>query len=158
MVFIYEEKFKALSLLWNFSFTKPVSNRITRGPITFTFQASFRLSPCGGSVPLLCNTTQFLIYFFRHYPLFYIYFYLLSFSIISCFLLSFPPVLINCCPRAFYQLSTKPLRRIGEWRQISTHSLTSALDGSELSTSRPGRFTPRERAPGTLWRGGLRYN
>jgi hypothetical protein len=30
----------------------------------------------------------------------------------------------------------------------STHSLTSALDGGEWSASRPGRFTPRERAPG----------
>jgi hypothetical protein len=27
------------------------------------------------------------------------------------------------------------------------HSLTSALDGGEWSASRPGRFTPRERAP-----------
>jgi hypothetical protein len=27
--------------------------------------------------------------------------------------------------------------------------LTSALDGGEWSTSCPGRFTPRERAPGT---------
>jgi hypothetical protein len=33
----------------------------------------------------------------------------------------------------------------------STHSLTSELDGGELSFSRPGRFTPRERAPGTHW-------
>jgi hypothetical protein len=32
----------------------------------------------------------------------------------------------------------------------STHSLTSALDGGEWSASRPGRFTPRERAPGIL--------
>jgi hypothetical protein len=32
----------------------------------------------------------------------------------------------------------------------STHSLTSALDG----VSRPGRFTARERAPGTHWIGG----
>jgi len=30
--------------------------------------------------------------------------------------------------------------------------LTSALDGE--STSRPGRFTPRERAPGTHWKRG----
>jgi hypothetical protein len=30
----------------------------------------------------------------------------------------------------------------------STQSLTSALDGGEWSASRPGRFTPRERAPG----------
>jgi hypothetical protein len=33
----------------------------------------------------------------------------------------------------------------------STHSLTSALDRGEWSASRPGRFTPRERAPGTHW-------
>jgi hypothetical protein len=33
--------------------------------------------------------------------------------------------------------------------------LTSALVGSEWSTSRPGRFTPGERAPGTHWIGGL---
>jgi hypothetical protein len=32
--------------------------------------------------------------------------------------------------------------------------LTSALDGGEWSASRPGRFTPRERAPGTHWIGG----
>jgi hypothetical protein len=35
-----------------------------------------------------------------------------------------------------------------------THSLTSALDGSEWPASRPGHFTPRERAPGTQWLGG----
>jgi hypothetical protein len=34
------------------------------------------------------------------------------------------------------------------------HSLTSALDGVEWSASRPGRFTLRERAPGTHWIGG----
>jgi hypothetical protein len=33
------------------------------------------------------------------------------------------------------------------------HSLTSALDGGEWSASRPGRFTPREGAPGTAWIG-----
>jgi hypothetical protein len=43
---------------------------------------------------------------------------------------------------------------LGEWRYSSTHSLTSALDGGELSASRTGRFTPRERAPGTHWIGG----
>jgi hypothetical protein len=32
--------------------------------------------------------------------------------------------------------------------------LTSALDGGEWSVLRPGRFTPRERAPGTHWIGG----
>jgi hypothetical protein len=40
---------------------------------------------------------------------------------------------------------------LGEWRYNSKHSLTSALDGGEWSTSLPGRFTPRERAPGTHW-------
>jgi hypothetical protein len=43
---------------------------------------------------------------------------------------------------------------LGEWRYSSTHSLTSALDGREWSDSRPCRFTPRERAPGTHWIGG----
>jgi hypothetical protein len=33
----------------------------------------------------------------------------------------------------------------------STYSLTSALDGGEWSDSRPGRFTPMERAPRTHW-------
>jgi hypothetical protein len=32
--------------------------------------------------------------------------------------------------------------------------LTSALNGGEQSGSRPGRFAPRERAPGTHWIGG----
>jgi hypothetical protein len=36
----------------------------------------------------------------------------------------------------------------------STHSSTSALDGGEWSASRPGRLTPRERAPGAHWIGG----
>jgi hypothetical protein len=43
---------------------------------------------------------------------------------------------------------------LGEWRYSSTYSLTSALDVGEWSASRPGRFIPRERAPGTLWIGG----
>jgi hypothetical protein len=34
------------------------------------------------------------------------------------------------------------------------HSVTSALDGSEWLASLSGRFTPRERAPGTHWIGG----
>jgi hypothetical protein len=41
-----------------------------------------------------------------------------------------------------------------EWMYSSTHSFTSVLDGGEWSASRPGRFTPRERAPGTHWIGG----
>jgi hypothetical protein len=32
--------------------------------------------------------------------------------------------------------------------------MTSALAGGEWSASRPGRFTPGERAPGTYWIGG----
>jgi hypothetical protein len=40
---------------------------------------------------------------------------------------------------------------MGEWRYSSTHSLTSALDKSEWSASRPGCFTPRDRARGTRW-------
>jgi hypothetical protein len=44
---------------------------------------------------------------------------------------------------------------LGQWRYNSTHSLTSALDGGEWSASRPGRFTPRGRAPGIHWTGGL---
>jgi hypothetical protein len=35
--------------------------------------------------------------------------------------------------------------------------LTSALAGGEWSASRPGRFTPEERAPGTHWIGGWAY-
>jgi hypothetical protein len=38
-----------------------------------------------------------------------------------------------------------------EWRYSSTHSLTSAVGGGELSASRAGHFTPSERAPGTHW-------
>jgi hypothetical protein len=43
---------------------------------------------------------------------------------------------------------------LGEWRYSSTHSLTSAIGGGEWSASCPGRFTPRERAPGNHWIGG----
>jgi hypothetical protein len=32
--------------------------------------------------------------------------------------------------------------------------LTSALEGGEWSASRPGRFSPSKRAPGTHWIGG----
>jgi hypothetical protein len=43
---------------------------------------------------------------------------------------------------------------LGEWKYSSVHSLTSTLDGSEWSASRPGRFTPTERAHDTHWIGG----
>jgi hypothetical protein len=36
--------------------------------------------------------------------------------------------------------------------KVQPHAfLTSALDGGEWSASQPGRFTPRERVPGTHW-------
>jgi hypothetical protein len=39
--------------------------------------------------------------------------------------------------------------------EVKRHALlTWALDGGEWSASRPGRFTPRERAPGIHWIGG----
>jgi hypothetical protein len=39
--------------------------------------------------------------------------------------------------------------------EINLHAfMTSVLDGGERSASRPGRFTPRERVPGTHWIGG----
>jgi len=39
--------------------------------------------------------------------------------------------------------------------EVQLHAfLTSALDGGEWSVSRPGRFTPRKRAPGAHWIGG----
>jgi hypothetical protein len=39
--------------------------------------------------------------------------------------------------------------------EVQHHSfLTSALDGGEWSATRPSRFTPRERAPGSHWIGG----
>jgi hypothetical protein len=37
---------------------------------------------------------------------------------------------------------------------IDPHFLNWALAGGEWSFSRPGRFTPGERAPGTHWIGG----
>jgi hypothetical protein len=43
---------------------------------------------------------------------------------------------------------------LGEWRYSSTYSLTSTLDGGKWSASCHGRFTPRERTPGTHWIGG----
>jgi hypothetical protein len=42
---------------------------------------------------------------------------------------------------------------LGEWRHSSMHSLTSALDEGEWTASRPGHFTPKERAPITHWIG-----
>jgi len=44
-----------------------------------------------------------------------------------------------------------PRRRMGDGG-IAPAFLTSALDGDEWSTSRSGRFTPKERAPGNNWK------
>jgi hypothetical protein len=48
-------------------------------------------------------------------------------------------------------LTNYALRHEGVWGSgcVDQHFLTSALAGDERSVSRPGRFTPRERAPGT---------
>jgi hypothetical protein len=48
-----------------------------------------------------------------------------------------------------------PWKCMGGGMDVSIHiSLASALAGDEWSASRPGCFTPRERAPGTHWIGG----
>jgi hypothetical protein len=51
----------------------------------------------------------------------------------------------------FFNLALRHEGVLGEGRYSSTHSLTSPLDGGKWSASRSGRFTPRERAPGTHW-------
>jgi hypothetical protein len=51
-------------------------------------------------------------------------------------------------------LSTEHHGVLEEWRYSSTCSLTSVLDVGEWSASRPGRFTPRERPPGSHSIGG----
>jgi hypothetical protein len=43
---------------------------------------------------------------------------------------------------------------VWESEGIAPPFLTSALHGGEWSASRPGRFTPEQRAPGTHWIGG----
>jgi hypothetical protein len=70
---------------------------------------------------------------------------------------------INCCvwevkgkvvPVLLFNSGPRHEGVLGEWSCISTQSLTSTLDGGEWSSSRPGRFTPRERDPSTHWIGG----
>jgi hypothetical protein len=53
------------------------------------------------------------------------------------------------CPHFFLNWAPRHEGVLGEWRYSCTHSLTSTLDGGEWSVSRAGRFTLRERAPGT---------
>jgi hypothetical protein len=57
-------------------------------------------------------------------------------------------------PVLFFNWAPRHGGLMGEWRYSSTHSLTSTLDIDEWSASRPDRFTPRERSPGTHWIGG----
>jgi hypothetical protein len=68
-----------------------------------------------------------------------------------CFCLFCKGVTSMClhCPKLplYFNWALRPEGVLREWRYSSTHSLTSALDGGEWSASRPGRFTPRERAP-----------
>jgi hypothetical protein len=65
-------------------------------------------------------------------------------------------VIQNCVlVRAFFlNVALRHECVLGEWRYSSTHSLTSALDVGEWSVSRPGRFPPKEKVPGTHWIGG----
>jgi len=58
-------------------------------------------------------------------------------------------------PVLFFNRAPRHEGVLGEWRYSSTHYLTSAVDGGEWSAPLPGRFTPRERVPGTYWIGGL---
>jgi hypothetical protein len=53
-------------------------------------------------------------------------------------------------------LTNSALRHEDIWRSgcIDPHFLTLALAGGEWSALRPGRFTPKERAPGTHRIGG----
>jgi hypothetical protein len=44
---------------------------------------------------------------------------------------------------------------MGKRRRDPRFFLTSTIVGGEWSTSRPGHFTPMERAPGTYWIGSL---
>jgi hypothetical protein len=53
-----------------------------------------------------------------------------------------------------FNLASRHEGVLGEWRYSCKNSLISAIDGGEWSASRPGRFTHRERAPGTHWIGG----
>jgi hypothetical protein len=57
-------------------------------------------------------------------------------------------------PVLFLNWATRHEGVLWEWKYSSTHSLNSALDGGEWSASRPGRFTPKERAPAAPWIGG----
>jgi hypothetical protein len=89
---------------------------------------------------------------------------------LSCSLLSHRSKYSQASPVYFFPLARGTLRNctwtligkvkvnlplcLTEYHAMKVHSLTSALDGGEWSASRPGRFIPRERAPGIYWIGG----
>jgi hypothetical protein len=60
----------------------------------------------------------------------------------------------ECCTRFITLEKVRHEGVSGELKYSSMNSLTSAPAGGEWSASRPGRFTPRERASGTYWIGG----
>jgi hypothetical protein len=60
-----------------------------------------------------------------------------------------PKAKLSLCLTKYHAMKT-----YWEWRYISTHFLTSALDESEWSVSRSDHFAPSERAPSTHWIGG----
>jgi hypothetical protein len=50
-------------------------------------------------------------------------------------------------PVLFFNWAPRHEDVLDEWRYSSTQFLTSALEGSEWSASRPGRFTPQGKSP-----------
>jgi hypothetical protein len=78
----------------------------------------------------------------------------------SPFILTFPLFCLQAHVRIKVKLSLCFNRAprhegvLGEWSYISTNFLASALDAGEWSASRPGRFIPRKRGPGTHCIGG----
>jgi hypothetical protein len=65
---------------------------------------------------------------------------------------------VQCFKVVLLQLPSNEAPRhenvLGEWWHISTNSMTSSLNEGEWSDSRPGLFTPTEKAHGTHWIGG----
>jgi hypothetical protein len=61
---------------------------------------------------------------------------------------------VKLSPCCFFKWAPCHEDVLGEWKYSTTHSLIWALEGGEWSASRSGRFTLRERAPGTHWIGG----
>jgi hypothetical protein len=62
-------------------------------------------------------------------------------------------MIIKSCPCA-QRIKHYAMKAYGGMDVSINIFLTSALAGGEWSASRPGRFTPGDRAPGTHWIGG----